>query len=270
MPGKLILNKLKKILLHARSAEKIGNKKEAKAYYKQFKTMSQRHNVSLKAVEDFITEHQPVGKELVSPIARRHEDWEIALFSHVTSSRKCYGLVLDAGLLAVVGTPSQRTDAIAVHKKLARICEHLASGYVVSLQSVATQIQFNGMNAFTAVGLDAALDADFFRTSFLHGLVDGITPRLYPPEPEWPDEITEGAMVVYDRTREKLDNYMRNNPCSPPPAPQGSEPGESVEPEQPQSAPLQPPPQEGPININEVDFLRGKHVGKTLKLDELR
>jgi hypothetical protein len=76
-----ILDKINKLILHAKSAELVGHKAEAAAFRKTIRRLSRKHGVKIADVRAYAEKHSPIETEIVQAPPCDLEYWQVVFLA---------------------------------------------------------------------------------------------------------------------------------------------------------------------------------------------
>lgn len=168
-----IIQKIKKMMIHERSARLIGSEKEADNFKLRIEALRQKHNITQEIIIDELPEFDPrdgfYGEPLFdmsSPLFRNKRIiWEEVVFGSVAEYFKCRTLILKStNLKIVIGEPADRKKVIDSFHFLYAFANKQAGEYNQRFKDAKAKLKPH--------------DYRLNRESFLHGFSFGLSQRL--------------------------------------------------------------------------------------------
>lgn len=220
-----VLEKIRKLMEHAASAEKIGSFEEAKAFGAKLQAMLDRHNLKMGDVELHALRSEPIEMERLSFIQpgdmTEHVQLLVAFIAGINGCR-----VLGDGHSTVV---------IAGKRQDRRVAAELCRFYLEVLRRLAAEFEresapaYSGMITITLGGVDyrlpdspnasemfygmpmSRLSKEERLRGFLHGVVTGICSKLQEAhQASRADNTNPEALVYLDNRMNDVTSWMRD------------------------------------------------------------
>jgi hypothetical protein len=166
-----IIEKIKKLMLHERSARLIESYAEADRFAEQINALREKHSITQEIIideDDFSALDDFDGEFVFTPdspmFKRKRVIWEEQLFTYAAGYFECRGLLYKrSNLKAVVGEKEAREKAVKSYLFLYEMAQKLLEEFTDEFND---DVDFTGQTKRLA------------RESFLHGFVSGIFERL--------------------------------------------------------------------------------------------
>lgn len=224
-----ILEKLKKLLAHQRSAEKIGSQAEAAAFAAKVQELLFANKLSMNEIDVQEQERdEPIEKQYVSAAdlgfarLRQRVEWMEDLANAVARNFFCRILVVEgSNTIVFVGRETDRQAVIQMFGHLAQMATELAADELTRWKN-GGGMEIESDDSFNDYGelRSDAVRSRIFKRSFLRGFVSAISTRLRENRKDLEDNAgqsakteegnTGSALVLIGRQEEAIAAYMKS------------------------------------------------------------
>jgi hypothetical protein len=243
-----ILDKLKKLIAHSKSAEEIGSAHEAEAFAARIQQMLDEYNLSMDDVELHAARTSPNGFVNVYGDPRTFENWQIVLLNTVCAINGCTAMssvpVGQCGHWAIAGRKTDATIAVNFFRYFNELCLKMGEEYAESLASPTIREQFFGYGyaTFTASFYSSP---DLRKQSYMIGIAQAICQKLQEVYNADKENTTNPEALVYLENRAaESEKFIRENV--------GTVKQEEVP----------------PVTVDRDSFLAGQRAGSEIALTE--
>lgn len=205
-----IIEKLRKLIEHEKSARQLGSMAEAEAFTSKIQELLMAYNLELahitpeeEAEEGEIGQEFVRGEDFGGGYGSRRVDWLEHLASAVARNCFCKSLIVTGSNTQVfVGLPLNRSSAIQTFKYLAGAAQQIAN----------TDLEIFKLSAGYLVSWDKRSEARLWKRSFPIGFASAISSRVAKTR----KDLTSGSegdagLVLVKKTEESIAAWMEDN-----------------------------------------------------------
>jgi hypothetical protein len=216
-----VLEKIKKLIDHERSARSIGSTAEAQAFAERIQQMLLKHKVSMSEVEmASLDAEDPIGISSARTRAKRVERWRQILAGGIANSFFCKLLKTVEGSHGVefvfIGRTGDRTAAMEMYQHLSGIAPRLSKEFVLksalSVEAILAKWECTRLQGRTAYAKQLYKKAS--RTAqkdFLTGFVTAICKRLESGRKFIEAGASTAATGLILRDKQAIEQFAREH-----------------------------------------------------------
>lgn len=215
----LIIERIRKLIAHERSARSIGSTAEAEAFAERIQKILLEHKVSLSEVDiKSLDTDDPIGQSAADLNTKRIDKWRVILAFGIANNLFCMILRRtgggESGQFIFIGRESDRTAASEMYHYLSGVGEDLSFNFVRrNLPSVDTVLERekgsrNEGNFHYAKKIHRRM-VDTVQKDFLTGFVAAICQRLKSSRKFIEEGASESAKGLILRDRETIELYAK-------------------------------------------------------------
>ena len=166
-----VIRRLKKLIAHQKSAQKIGNVAEAEAFAATIQKLLDKYNLSLADVDSNEDENSPIDGDIIQSKFKAEKMWQFTLLSRIAALNGCYSLAhADKGFQIIIGRENDRQIVGELYEYFEELAVEFGQKYS---DSFAQSVEF----FLTPTRFQDQLLKDKTE-SYLYGLITKLCARL--------------------------------------------------------------------------------------------